>query len=49
MRQEGENAKTQMPQQRRRSWESGALIARTLFQGTRLPLTTWFLAIYLIS
>src|SRR5690554_1532267 len=26
-----------------------SLIAGTLFQGTKLPLTTWFLAIYLIS
>jgi len=26
-----------------------SLIAGTLFQGTNLPLTTWFLAIYLIS
>ncbi len=26
-----------------------SLIAGTLFQGTRLPLTLWFLAIYLIS
>ena len=26
-----------------------SLIAGTLFQGTRLPLTTWFLALYLIS
>ena len=26
-----------------------SLIAGTIFQGTRLPLTTWFLAIYLIS
>jgi hypothetical protein len=26
-----------------------SLIASTLFQGTKLPLTTWFLAIYLIS
>ena len=26
-----------------------SLIAGTLFQGTKLPLTTWFLAVYLIS
>src|SRR3546814_16312018 len=26
-----------------------SLIAGTLLQGTKLPLTTWFLAIYLIS
>ena len=26
-----------------------SLIAGTVFQGTKLPLTTWFLAIYLIS
>jgi hypothetical protein len=26
-----------------------SLIAGTLFQGTNLPLTTWFLAIYFIS
>ncbi len=25
------------------------MIAGTLFQGTRLQLTTWFLAIYLVS
>jgi len=26
-----------------------SLIAGTIFQGTKLPLTTWFLAIHLIS
>ena len=26
-----------------------SLIAGTLFQGSSLPLTTWFLAIYLVS
>lgn len=26
-----------------------SLIAETLFQGTNLPLTTWFLTIYMVS
>ena len=30
-------------------WHQASLIAAMEFQGTKLPLTTWFLAIYLIS